>query len=935
MILKQIRLNDFCMIQQIKIASAIIASEQLLEINQENLWIGTRYGGLNCYNLKSRQFENRISDPKYQSILSDAIIRNLYSDKNNNLWISTNKGLYIYNLTSGEFTEFLYGENIPDRLSSKSIRHVYKDRNNLFWISTINGLNRYNPETKAITQYLPENNNINSIKTNNIRLVYEDTSNRMWVAAHMNGLMIFDRTKQTFSIYDNDKLNPNSLSSNSIRVILEDKGGIIWIGTLGGGISIFDPGTDRFKQYRSKPDNVNSLSHSIIWSIMQSRDGDIWFATHRGGLTRFGSNTGLYTHFKNNPADRYSISSNNLRSVMEDRKGNIWISSQNAGINRFDRDTQKFFKFTHDAKKPGSLNSNNVRAIYEDHSGNLWICTWNGLDLYDPQSNSFTHFINQPDNPNSLSGNSIISIYQDSDENFWVATTNGLNKITFSSGTQTESILNLSEPDFTHFFYNSDDPNSLSNNYVLSIYEAKNGDLWFGTMLGLNRLEKQHRNQPIFTRYLMKNGLPNDIIYGILEDSAGHIWCSTNNGLSHINLQNGIIKNYDMRDGLHSNEFNTGAYVKTAEGSMIFGGVDGATEFYPDSLYDNPYLAPVVLTGFHIFDQPAGMSNTINSTKEISLSYKDNYFSFDFASLDFSKPERNQYAYMLEGFDRDWINSGTRRFAGYTNVDPGEYLFRVKGTNGDGVWNETGPSVKIIITPPFWKTWWFIILFSLAVIGSVAFIIINRVRQLLAIERLRSKIAADLHDDIGAGLTEISIMGEVIAQKLPDQSKENVNTELDKIGNTARNLIDSMSHIVWMVNPRRDSLYDLISRLGNTYTDLLETKEIQFKVENLESLKKVHLKMEHRQHLFHIFHEAINNSIKYSNATEIILSSNLLGKKLRLKLTDNGRGFDIEKITNGNGLENMKDRARQIGGTLSIISSLESGTEIKFEGRIS
>jgi two-component sensor histidine kinase len=433
----------------------------------------------------------------------------------------------------------------------------------------------------------------------------------------------------------------------------------------------------------------------------------------------------------------------------------------------------------------------------------------------------------------------------------------------------------------------------------------------------------------------MKNGLPSDVVYGILEDSSGNLWLSTNYGLSRFNQDTETFKNFDTRDGLLGNEYNTGAWARTAEGTFLFGGVNGASEFNPDSLVDNPFIAPVVLTGFNIFDKPAVLKKSITSTEEITLSYRDNYFSFEFASLDFSTPDRNQYAYMLEGLDRDWIRAGTRRFAGYTHLDAGRYVFRVKGTNGDGVWNEAGASVRIIITPPFWKTWWFIVLLIMAIGGGIAFLIVNRVRQLLAIERLRSKIAADLHDDIGAGLTEISIMGEVITQKLPPESRRLILPEAEKIGETARGLVSSMSDIVWLVDPRRDSLYDLVSRLGDSFKETMNTLNIQFKTENLQSLKSVRLKMEYRQHLLLIFKEAINNSLKYSGCSEISLSVDLRGKMLDMCLIDNGRGFEIEDEPAGNGLKNMKERADRIGGVLVIRSSSGRGTEVEFSGPVS
>ncbi len=378
-----------------------------------------------------------------------------------------------------------------------------------------------------------------------------------------------------------------------------------------------------------------------------------------------------------------------------------------------------------------------------------------------------------------------------------------------------------------------------------------------------------------------------------------------------------------------------GHSATTDDGTFIFGGVDGATEFHPDSLDESTFNAPVVLTGFNIFDEPAELERSISSTEEITLSYRDNYFSFEFASLDFSKPDRNRYSYILEGLDREWTNAGTRRFAGYTNVGAGKYVFKVRGTNGDGVWSDEVASIRIIITPPFWKRWWFITLAALVLTGGIVILITYRVRQLLAIERLRSKIAADLHDDIGAGLTEISIMGEVITRKLPPESKGLVTPEIERIGTTSRHLIDSMSDIVWLVNPRRDSLYDLISRLGDSFKETIHATDIHFNTQNLESLKNVRLSMEYRQNLFLIFKEALNNSLKYSGAKEISLKVELSGKNLVMQLVDDGNGFVIDEARDGNGLRNMKERAERIKGTLTVGSSPGEGTSVIFKGHIS
>jgi signal transduction histidine kinase len=287
----------------------------------------------------------------------------------------------------------------------------------------------------------------------------------------------------------------------------------------------------------------------------------------------------------------------------------------------------------------------------------------------------------------------------------------------------------------------------------------------------------------------------------------------------------------------------------------------------------------------------------------------------------------------MEGFDKDWIQSGNRRFVTYTNLDPGNYTFKVRGSNNDGIWNDKGASIQITILPPFWRTWWFVILAVLSIGGIIASIIIYRVKHLLDIERFRIKLAADLHDNIGSSLTEISILSEVISAKL-DSVGEDVKKSLRMISDSSRNLIDNMSDIVWLVNPKRDSLYDLILRLRDTYTELSSYASISFRSENLKALEKVTLSMEHRQHLYLIFKEGINNCITHSGCTEMTLDASVKGKRLEMILKDNGKGFNTGSKSGGNGLENIQRRAKAIGGNISIYSKEGEGTTLQFSGNL-
>ena len=901
----------------------------IIEDRDGNIWVGTRDGGLNQMDPDNGSFVRFSHDPDSANSLPSNNIRFVLPQDDGTIWIASNRGFSRFEPETGRFAHYRAGNPGSNSLIHDNVRHIFTDSEGLLWISTVGGLSRFDPRSLEFENYVHDENDPGSIGTNNLRKVFEDRRGRLFIATN-TGVCLFDPEKKTFTTYSHDPADPRSISHNSVRVIYEDKGGLLWVGTFGGGLNIHDPGTDRFRHYRHDPSDPNSLSDPIIWSIVQGPEGDIWFGTNRAGLNRFNRRTGEFSVHSRVPEKRQDGRIGYSRALLWDDDDRLWLTSAHDGIYRFDPSDESILRILHDPSDPNSIGDDDLRHVYWDRDGGMWFClTSRGLDHYDPDRGTFTHFAHDPDDSLSISHDFTTSIFQDSRGIFWLATRSGLNRIEFSRDTAVVSISGI-----TRLYHDPEDQQSLSNSYILSMRETRNGDIWIGTMQGLSKLRKEDRDTPVFTRYLIKDGLPNDVIYGILEDSGGNLWLSTNYGISCFDPETEDFKNYNTSDGLHGNEFNTGTFCRTREGTFIFGGVDGATEFHPDSLSNSTFNSPIVLTGFNIFDKPAELERSISSTEEITLSHRDNYFSFEFASLDYSKPDRNQYSYILEGLDHEWTNAGNRRFAGYTRIPAGKYVFRVKGTNGDGVWSNDVASVRITITPPFWKTWWFITLVILSAAGSIAGVITYRVKQLLAIERLRSKIAADLHDDIGAGLTEISIMGEVISRKLPDESKEIVTSEIDRIGTTSRHLIASMSDIVWLVNPKRDSLFDLISRLGDSFKETLHAGDINFTTQNLESLKNIRLSMEYRQNLFLIFKEALNNSLKYSGGSEISLNVDLSGRKLMMQVVDDGKGFDTSQTSDGNGLRNMKDRAARIKGSVTIDSAPGSGTTISFKGNI-
>jgi ligand-binding sensor domain-containing protein/two-component sensor histidine kinase len=918
-----------------------ISSNKIRSITEDfngNIWIGTRDAGINRFNYNDEKFIRIFNDPDESRSLSSNNVRFVYPDSKNNLWIATSKGICVYDLDNGNFTKYKTEKNKINSVCDNNVRHIYEDQFGIFWISTAKGLSRFNINSGQFINYLHNPENPKSISSNSIRKVYEDQQGHLWIATTRGGLNEFNRKESIFFSYSNVQTDPNSLSNNSVRVICEDHSGLLWIGTFGGGLNIYNPRTNRFRLYEHNPTDTNSLSHPIVWTISQGPQGNLWFGTNSGGLDRFIRKTGQYISYRHDQNDPFSLGDNHIRTVFWDRSGVLWIGSRYKGVNYYSKKEKRFYKLQHDPQKSNSLSNDNVRSIYEDDFGNLWFCTWGGgLDHYNRITNTFTNFRHLPGEENSLSDNNVISIYQDSERIYWVATSNGLNMLTFSENSAELTSDMLANPKFTRIYHDPSNPKSLSNNYVLSIHESKNNEMWFGTMLGLSRLRNKDYHKPIFSRYFIKNGLPNDVVYGILEDSKGFLWLSTNNGLSRFDPKIEKFKNYDIRDGLQSNEFNSGAYTKTIEGSLIFGGVKGANEFYPDSLYDNPYLAPIVITGFNVYDQPVSLPQALTTTKEIILSYEQNYFSFEFAALDFATPGRNQYAYKLEGLDNSWINSGTRRFAGYTGIDPGEYLFKVKGTNGDGVWNEKATSIRIIILPPYWKTWWFNVLLFLLIGGGITFLIMYRVRQLLKIktieklaeEKMRSKVAADFHDELGNRITKISLFSEILKTDV-NTTSEKTREYLNKINENASNLYNETRDFIWHLDPQKDSLHDLAIRLKTFGDELFDSTNTNFEFNTTgENIKIIRLQMDWRQHILRIFKEAMHNALKYAESTNVKLKISTTDSKAIIELTDDGKGFDLSEKSPGEGLNNMKNRAEAIKSELNIQSSPEKGTSVR------
>ena len=699
----------------------------IYEDSEGKLWIGTDEG-LNRFDRKTKAFHRYKHNPDDLQSLSDNFVYSIVEDHRGHLWIGTAGGLNRLDRETGRFSHYAHDPNDQRSLSDNTVYAICEDQRGSLWIGTAQGLNRFDPEKEHFTQYLHNPHNNHSLSHHSVRTIYEDSRGTLWVGTD-DGLNHLSRNSEKFVHYKHNPDDLNSLSNSIIRAIYEDRSGILWIGTFGGGINRISREKEKFALFRNDPNNPNSLSSNSVWSIHEDREGTIWIGTDHG-LNKYDRDNGTYVHYKHDPNDISSLSQGIVRSIDEDRSGILWIGTYGGGLNRFEETEGRFIHYQHDPDDPNTLSNDYIRIVYEDRSNDLWVGTNDGLNKWDRQSGKFVRYQHNFSNPHSLSNDRVRSIYEDKSGHLWIGTYGGLNQFDRETG------------QFTHYKNDPKSPTSLSNDRV-SIYEDPSGFLWIGTLGG--GLNQFHRERKQFTHYTEKDGLPNNSVYGILGDDSGHLWISTNNGLSKFNPETKTFQNYDFHDGLQSNEFNGGAYCKTRAGEMFFGGVNGLNSFFPDSIKADRYNPPVVITDFHILNQrvPIGVNRdgrdilkeSITETKFIQLSHKEKVISFEFAALHYAISDKYEYAYIMEGFDPDWNYIGNRRVATYTNLSPGNYIFRVKASNNGGIWNEETTNIRIKVVPPLWKTLWFrIIFFSMIILTGIS---IYRIRTRAIQERNR------------------------------------------------------------------------------------------------------------------------------------------------------------------------------------------------------
>ncbi len=992
------------------------------EDSQGLLWIGTDGGGLSKFDPATEQFTRYQNDPEDPRSLGSDSVFEIYEDRSGTLWVGTfwGGGLHKFDRQKDQFTRYDFNYDDPDGLWGEGIFAIHEDQAGVLWIGTEGGgLQTFDRETEIFTHYIENMDESHSLDANTITAIDEDQTGALWIGTYGEGLNKldpktgqiaffkpdpnredpaslwsplvwtiyanqqgevwvgteeaglhkFDQETGTFAHYENDPRDPHSLSGNTVLSIYEDRAGVLWVGTELNGLNKFDRAAKKFAVYRNEPDDPNTLCENDVKAIYEGEKDVLWVST-LGRLNRFNVKTGEVTCYPMDPEKPEKGSGNHgILSIYVDRTGKIWLGTWNGGLKYFDPITEQNTAYLPETDVE-TWSANVILTLYETQSGQFWVGTFSGgLFEFDRDTGQFTaHYQHDPADPQSLSHNLVLSIYEDRTGTLWVGTGGGLSKF----DRQTKR--------FTNYQSDAGDPNTLSHTHVTAILEDQMGTFWISTADGLNKFDRA--TGQVTARYGEKDGMPNGSIGALLEDEQGNLWLSTGRGLAKFDPRTEMFTNYGPRDGLQGYEFNRAAAYKSSDGELFFGGTNGLNRFDPARVQDNTYLPPIVLTDFQLFNKSiqAGpdspLKQPLSETSEMILSHQDDVISFEFASLHYSYPLNNQYAYILEGFENDWNYVGDRHFATYTNLPPGEYTFRVKGTNSDGVWNEEGVALKVTITPPFWGTWWFIALVAVILGGGAFSIYWLRVKSLQAQQRelervveartaelavakqkaemasqAKSEFLSSMSHELRTPLNAIIGFTRLVKRRSADLLPQKQLDNLDKVLISADQLLELIGAVLDLskIEAGRVDVLPVTFDVEPLIDVCLQTVQPLVKSEQLHLVKEIGpnfpLLFTDKDKVRQILINLLGNAIKFTEAGAITVTAQRQGETLMLAVADTGIGIPEEALERifeafqqvdssttrrhggtGLGLSISRQLARLLGGDVIVESTVGVGS---------
>jgi len=966
----------------------------ILQDSKKRLWIGTANGGLNLFDRKNESFR-RI---KLNDNTGTDYITSITEDSRGQIWVSTLKGLKIVDAKSAKL------RSIPQLLPSAGIYEgktwsAYQDRDNSVWIGLNTGLGRIDILKKKVLPLPEALKTDQTLMKSKILIIRSDKRGNLWFGTEKSGIFRYDRSKNTCTNYRHSGSGVSGLRSDGIKDIFIHEDETVWIATR-EGLSIFNPYTEKFANYVHDKSDPNSLSYNLIWNFMRDKAGNIWIGTFAGGIDIYYPGNSNFTNIgERMGSERLGLNNPVVTSMLEEEDGGLWVGTNGGGLNYLDRKAgiSRYYEVRDNRLKKSN---NIVRALAKDNRGNLWVGTFDGLYRFDKSSVRFD-YIKLADAKDSR----VISLLEDPD-GVWVATvTGGIQFLGYNGETKiyqadpgrkealkdnnitvlrrdaqnnilvgTENGLNYLDTKTNSFtgYRNSKSAGSLSNNSILSVFQDSKQRIWIGTEGGLNYFDTAKKR---FHRFKLDAGVSNDVVLAIIEDKRGHLWLNTNKGIVELIIKTpgspsnkSIVQtvNYTVTSGLSSTHF-LGAAIRSMEGELLFGGMSGITRFFPDKIVKNDYKPNVVLTEFMIENRPvrfgvegSPLKQSITGTTGITLKHNQNYISFRYAGLNFINPENNQYAYKFKGISghQDWSYVGNQRVASFTNLEPGEYIFMVKASNNDGVWNNRPTEIKITVLPPLWKTWWaYLIYFLLS--ASILFVILRFLRNRallkrdLYLEHVQNERQQELYQMKLNFFTNISheirtpltlIIGP-LERLLQDGRHEGIHKQLNVVKNNADRLMKLITELLdfrkaeeghMKIRCSPQNLVPFCQRIFDSFLDLAQEKNIRYLFH--AEVHELELYFDEAQ-MEKVIMNLLSNAFKFSNDNgEISLSISTRPNQTEwvdIRVTDNGKGIPEdfhEKLFES--FFQVDDRGRQnIGSGIGL--ALSKSIIEKHKGTIS
>ena len=952
------------------------------------IWLGTQ-DGLNRFD--GYEFKKYFHQTKDSTTLGENYVRSIVEDNDGNLWIcSYSGGISFYNQHTDKFTVYKHQQNNKNSLIDNRTVCVLHTKDNKIWIGTEHGLSTYDIATKTFSNYF--NSNIHTGDDCSITSLCQDNSGAVWAGStkgllfkfqlNKNGEINISATKIHSSVYSinaivcnpkgnifigtnnglytNNKSNgfrevsifkSNTITNKKISVLEASNTDVIWVGTETDGLFKFKINNETAEHYVSNPTDIKSLKTNAVTALLHDNQNNLWVGTDAGLSVHFPLKEKVksFTKDANNSllkvGEVWSIYNEDSLTIVGTSRDLLQLNFvtqhieivKGAGtkINKnyycIYKDANNFLVGTSDGlvalqRKQNKITSANLTYreldilkhkkicnITQYDKNNLWIGTYeDGLYRWNTKEHRvYTYVANTQ---NSIASEVINSVYKDNDNKFWFGTDNGF------------SYYLPAKDAFVNYTTIEENNHSINKQYVYHFYDD-GSNLWIATYGGgLNCMNKKTKT---FTYYKTENGLSSNDVYCIVADDRNNLWLSTNNGISCFNITTHQFKNYNENDGTQSNEFNHWASFKNKNGEIFFGGINGLTAINPTTIQIDPMPPILQITNVSVMGTPYNSSTHLSEIKEIELPYYQNKISFQFAALSYTSTRKNQYQYVLEGLENTYNSIINDHTATYNNLSPGKYIFKVIGSNSDGIWNKNAASITIIIRTPFYATWWFKCIVALIVIGILYSFYRFRINQILKLQAMRNRIAQDLHDDIGATLGSINIFSEVAKNRLNANSNK-VGEALNNISEASKEIIEKMNDIIWTVNPNNDSTVELVNRMKSFAVLILSQTDIEynFSIDAFET--KIKFTMMQRKNIFLICKEAIHNAVKYSSCKKIEIILTSVNRTVMLQIIDDGKGFDVNNTTslNGNGLKNMNTRAKEISAYLIVNSTPNKGTTV-------